>query len=104
MMSPDSVTPFPVSLDQRAIPVYLAAHTQVLDHFPVQSGLVLATRNTIAPTQCEMDCAPNLLVKEDILDEAVDPVVVAQAYLAAIPRTAVHVQHGQQILLAFAGA
>ena len=92
-----------VLLEDLAVDVDRAAVAQVLDHVPVQGGLVAAAGFRIGLAEGEVDAAADLFVEQDVLDELLDAVVGANAELAEPPRAVVHVEHRAQELLVLLG-
>ena len=75
-----------VDLQRLAVDRDPAAAAQVADHVPVHGRVVLAPGLRIRHADREVDRAADLLVEQDLLREAVDPVVRADAELAEAAR------------------
>src|SRR5918995_5320413 len=66
----------------------------------MEGGLVLPSTFRVGPAESEVDRAADLLVEQDVADEAVDALVDADAELADPPRAVVDGQDLMQKLLA----
>src|SRR5215211_4283509 len=78
----------PVQLDD-------ALAAQVLDEIPVECGLVRPAAFRVGPAESEVDRAADLLVEQDVADEAADAKIDTDAELADPPPAVVD---GQDLL------
>jgi hypothetical protein len=85
----------PVLEDGPSVELDDALAAQVFDEVPVERRLVLPAAFRVGTAESQVDRAADLLVEQDVADEAVDTEIDADSELADPPRAAVD---GQDLL------